>query len=186
MVPWFVSNAQNVETELLGKTNQNASMLCLENAQRKGSLIFPLTLRGEVKPVPLSKAKNLNKYQRVQTKLKFSNLFPKPRRKGKCRCGCSKEVSYPRRLWASDACNKKAWEYYAVIKGYRKVIKRLLWKRDKGICAECGKECHRREWDADHILSVAEGGGGCDLTNFQTLCKKCHKKKTARLMKRLR
>lgn len=34
-------------------------------------------------------------------------------------------------------------------------------------------------WDADHVLPVAHGGGGCDLDNLQTLCVKCHAKKTA-------
>lgn len=33
-------------------------------------------------------------------------------------------------------------------------------------------------WEADHILPVAHGGGGCDLDNFQTLCSACHRGKT--------
>jgi 5-methylcytosine-specific restriction endonuclease McrA len=33
-------------------------------------------------------------------------------------------------------------------------------------------------WDADHIKPVAQGGGGCGLDNYQTLCIWCHKKKT--------
>lgn len=34
-------------------------------------------------------------------------------------------------------------------------------------------------WQADHILPVAEGGGGCGLDNIQTACTVCHKRKTA-------
>lgn len=34
-------------------------------------------------------------------------------------------------------------------------------------------------WDADHIKPVQEGGGGCSIDNFQTLCIWCHKLKTA-------
>jgi hypothetical protein len=34
-------------------------------------------------------------------------------------------------------------------------------------------------WQADHIHPVAEGGGGCGLENIQTLCSRCHKRKTA-------
>ena len=34
-------------------------------------------------------------------------------------------------------------------------------------------------WQADHIVSVEEGGGESDLTNLQTLCVPCHTKKTA-------
>ncbi len=39
-------------------------------------------------------------------------------------------------------------------------------------------------WDADHILPVAQGGGGCDLDNFQTLCVWCHREKTASAARR--
>jgi 5-methylcytosine-specific restriction protein A len=30
-------------------------------------------------------------------------------------------------------------------------------------------------WDADHIISVKNGGGQCGLDNLRTLCIKCHK-----------
>jgi len=40
-------------------------------------------------------------------------------------------------------------------------------------------------WDADHILEVVNGGGLCDLSNYQTLCHPCHKAKTARLARDL-
>lgn len=40
-------------------------------------------------------------------------------------------------------------------------------------------------WEADHIKAVSEGGGGCGLENFQTLCIPCHKWKTRQLMRRL-
>lgn len=192
MVPWFVSNVEVAVTGQLVTRIPRVFTPSRESARKENSiqhLTLSLSTPQEewmIKPVPLSEAKNLNRYQRVQTKLKFSNLFPKPRRKGKCRCGCSKKVKAPRRLWATSRCNHRAYEYYAMIKGSRKIIRKFLWRRDKGICAGCGKDCGRRDWDADHILSVAEGGGGCDLTNFQTLCKKCHKVKTEELMVRLR
>lgn len=41
-------------------------------------------------------------------------------------------------------------------------------------------------WDADHIISVIEGGGECGLDNIQTLCIPCHKEKTAELRHRRR
>lgn len=40
-------------------------------------------------------------------------------------------------------------------------------------------------WDADHIIPVAEGGGGCGLDNYRTLCRRCHKNETAALAARL-
>jgi 5-methylcytosine-specific restriction endonuclease McrA len=39
----------------------------------------------------------------------------------------------------------------------------------------------RSWWEADHILEVVRGGGGCGLENFQTLCCECHKAKTGKL-----
>ncbi|EPT28685.1 SWI2/SNF2-containing protein [Toxoplasma gondii ME49] len=35
-------------------------------------------------------------------------------------------------------------------------------------------------WHADHIIPVHQGGGLCDLTNVQTLCRACHQLKTNR------
>lgn len=40
-------------------------------------------------------------------------------------------------------------------------------------------EARKSLWQADHVLPVENGGGLCDLDNFQTLCIKCHKFKTA-------
>lgn len=41
-------------------------------------------------------------------------------------------------------------------------------------------------WQADHCLSVVEGGGGTGLENYQTLCTPCHKIKTAELRARMK
>ena len=77
-----------------------------------------------------------------------------------------------------------------------------VWKRDRGICAECGEDTkrvqqelafaeragkgasfrkengipkHRKTlWDADHIIPVERGGGSCGLENIRTLCLSCH------------
>lgn len=93
-------------------------------------------------------------------------------------------------------------------------LREQVLRRDKGICAVCRidtlsafrslrrargagraamlarwglKRFTRRSlWDADHILSVAEGGGECDLSNIRTLCLPCHRSATAALRARLR
>lgn len=39
----------------------------------------------------------------------------------------------------------------------------------------------RSFWEADHVLPVAEGGGGCGLDNLRTLCIPCHRDVTAEL-----
>jgi 5-methylcytosine-specific restriction protein A len=39
-------------------------------------------------------------------------------------------------------------------------------------------------WEADHVIPVAEGGGGCGLDNYRTLCIACHRGETAGLATR--
>lgn len=75
-------------------------------------------------------------------------------------------------------------------------VRLAVWKRDHGVCAECGTD-HSIErttkygltytvgqegpWDADHILPVWKGGGLAGLDGYQTLCRKpCHAAKTKR------
>jgi 5-methylcytosine-specific restriction endonuclease McrA len=40
-------------------------------------------------------------------------------------------------------------------------------------------------WEADHIVPVAEGGGGCGPDGYRTLCLRCHRSETAKLAGRL-
>lgn len=42
----------------------------------------------------------------------------------------------------------------------------------------------RSLWDADHIVPVVEGGGGCGLDNYRTLCVLCHRGETTELASR--
>jgi 5-methylcytosine-specific restriction endonuclease McrA len=52
----------------------------------------------------------------------------------------------------------------------------LRYKREIEAILKVG---HRSTyWDADHIKPVKDGGGGCNLRNYQTLCVWCHKAKT--------
>jgi hypothetical protein len=65
------------------------------------------------------------------------------------------------------------------------------WKRAEQALAEHVSEfkvkhgipAHRKRrlWDIDHIVPVVQGGGSAGLDNLQTLCIKCHSKKTAEL-----
>jgi len=126
-----------------------------------------------------------------------------------CRCGCGVEVAPPRRTFNSDECVER----YKIRNdpGY---VRNLVEQRDHGVCALCGldTEALRRQidyrpeayrellvakgfrataycsgdfWAADHIIPVAEGGGGCGLDGYRTLCTPCHKRVTAELVQRL-
>ena len=41
-------------------------------------------------------------------------------------------------------------------------------------------------WQADHVVAVAEGGGGCGIDNLRTLCTTCHLNETEKLRSRLK
>lgn len=54
-----------------------------------------------------------------------------------------------------------------------KEIKRQVWKRDKGMCIECGSKLNL---EYDHIIPFSKGGSNSVL-NIQLLCQKCNNKK---------
>lgn len=90
-----------------------------------------------------------------------------------------------------------------------------IFKRDKGVCAMCRRDTVRwageiwamqadiraeydgrlklgcrwikpeQFWEADHIVPVVEGGGGCGLEGYRSLCLPCHRLVTKALMRRL-
>lgn len=117
----------------------------------------------------------INNFKRYQSGLRLNEIYPL-RKDGLCGCGCGRMLSGRRKRWATKQCTINAVIRFNIIKGDVKYIRNELYRRDKGKCARC--ETITYDWDADHILPVCEGGGGTDLTNFQTLCKPCHKLKT--------
>lgn len=68
--------------------------------------------------------------------------------KNLCRCGCGQYPVPPRQTWYSDACVRKYKEA-----NDPEYIRRMVFKRDKGICRECGldtmefwKRIKRGQW----------------------------------------
>lgn len=77
-------------------------------------------------------------------------------------------------------------------------LRQKIWRRDKGVCAQCGLDTSAlaktkrgfsylasHVWEMDHIVPVAEGGGLCGPEGYRTLCRKCHGKESGELRKRL-
>jgi hypothetical protein len=116
----------------------------------------------------------VNPHSRYQVGLTLNKLYPIV--SGLCACGCSNELPKSRKKWFSNECRTSAYLNFAVIKGDLSVIRHLLYERDQGACMSCGEITS--DWEADHIVPVHKGGGGCDLSNFQTLCVSCHIEKT--------
>ena len=119
----------------------------------------------------------INSNTRYQTGLTMNYLYPSI--KDTCACGCSNPLSKRRKKWYSDECRTKALYEFYIIKGDISVIRDTLFKLEEGFCRSCG--AYDDNWEADHIIPVHKGGGGCTIDNFQTLCFSCHKEKTLTL-----
>jgi hypothetical protein len=122
---------------------------------------------------------------------------------------CGTETKPPRRGWCSDEC---VHEYKIRSSGV--YARRQVLKRDRGVCSLCGLDCVKLHealwkrghmpyvcqrtyrwllgipvgvsalWDCDHVVPVVEGGGSCGLDNLRTLCWRCHKGETKKLVAR--
>lgn len=116
----------------------------------------------------------INYFKRYQVGFTFNKLFPS--QQNICACGCGKALPPRRKKWFSNECRNESYIKFAIIKGDNSIIRAIVFDRDKGYCWSCG--VNSETWEADHIISVTNGGGACYLENFQTLCKDCHKEKT--------
>ena len=122
---------------------------------------------------------------------------------------CNLEVPAGRQTFCSEYCVNE-WRL-RTDPGY---VRERVFARDRGVCALCAVDAHhawfdlkrargghrlkllahwglksvnrKTLWDADHIVPVVEGGGGCDLDNLRTLCLRCHRQVTQELRQRLR
>jgi 5-methylcytosine-specific restriction enzyme A len=116
---------------------------------------------------------------------------------GKVVCrGCGSDIPKGRQTWCSHECYKTRCPQMVIM---------AVRERDKGICQMCGLETVRRiVWwkdgetaqqqserrkrekelkaEYDHITPFSEGGETI-LENMRTLCRKCHKERTAKWRK---
>jgi 5-methylcytosine-specific restriction protein A len=73
----------------------------------------------------------------MSTKRRARDLVPSVLPDGTkcCACGCGKPIPKGRRSWASQACVEE-WK----IRNWPAVARQKVWKRDRGICAACGRD----------------------------------------------
>ena len=119
---------------------------------------------------------DIDRYKRQNSQIHLGITFPQL--DNNCACGCGIELTGRKTRWADISHATLAHKYTAVISGDVGRIRELLIERDGYICAGCGYDVSSEDWQADHIIEVRHGGGGCDLGNFQILCSYCHKAKT--------
>ena len=148
--------------------------------------------------MPLSRFGRRHKKTFGKKKEKWDGDFRKPpkpnsyyvQEKGICRwCGkkiIENGIHKTRKTWHQDC----ATDYMIIF--HSTEARKHIWKRDKGKCNGCGKQCTRRTWDLDHVKPLMEQKGikgnkldwsYYELQNMQTLCRPCHKKKTKQDMK---
>lgn len=98
---------------------------------------------------------------------------------------CKEPVQPPKQTW----CSKKCVEEYKLATDWN-LIRNLVFKRDKGICAVCGV-CTKKpdktarqlqhkcnySFEVDHVIPFSTCFSH-NLENLRTLCKECHKQVT--------
>lgn len=152
---------------------------------------------------------------RKKPRIVGTDLYPyikDPKGNPLCRF-CKGSIAPPRYTFCSDEC-----VHQYKIRTDREYSRRLVFKRDRGVCQCCGLDTlglfhrvlkrhriinHGRKktrpfktrfegihkfkprhpgapyWEMDHKVPVANGGARLGLENLQTLCLRCHYKKTA-------
>lgn len=91
-------------------------------------------------------------------------------------------------LKKDGAVNKRANWHPPCVAEYKIIYwpaatRKAVWKRDKGICVVCSKNCGRHAWDVEHTRPLYEANGDIEfwkMSNTTTYCKDCHKEKSAR------
>ena len=99
---------------------------------------------------------------------------------GRCRV-CLEVIRKKDGKEASRSWHPECWQRYALRCGNMQYIRAFVFKRDRGVCADCGKQDEQLngEWAADHTIPLIDGGG-FEMDNLQTLCHTpCHQRKTA-------
>lgn len=104
----------------------------------------------------------------------FEVMFP-DNPDNSCACGCGLPIKKAKRRWATNDCQKFAMGIWAIIAGKTAYIGWVLGNYLPDTCCKCGSH---EAVECDHVIPVNRNGGASWLSNFQFLCKECHKIKT--------
>lgn len=102
---------------------------------------------------------------------------------------CAKPKKKWKRTTSYRCCSKECSDKFYSSTEYTTVhwsqVRVKAFERDDHTCQDCGEKKEESELIADHITPVALGGDEWDLSNVQTLCKECDKKKTSKDLKEI-
>lgn len=94
-----------------------------------------------------------------------------------------REHVYLRDLGICGECGVDTRQTKIIFENWQRELRNLKMTKNEYLSAISAyqvtdKESYKSLWHADHILSVADGGGSSGLDNIRTLCIKCHKTRT--------
>ncbi len=95
------------------------------------------------------------------------------RRAARC-VECGRSLSSHRTPYCSRRCR---WQFHGHY--FWDSARSFVMLRDRYTCRLCGRRRRARELDVDHILEIAAGGAALEYSNLQTVCRGCHRAKTA-------
>lgn len=103
----------------------------------------------------------------------MTTLFPQT--EGVCCCGCETLLTGRRKRYATDDCRKFCEAVWGIISCHNGTLDGYVMDLYQHKCANCDE---KTGLEVDHIIEVCDGGARAWLSNYQLLCKACHKVKT--------
>ncbi len=95
------------------------------------------------------------------------------RREGRC-VECGRGLANHRTPYCSRRC---LWAFHGHY--FWDAARHYVLLRDRYTCRSCGQRRRARELEVDHRIEIARGGAALEFSNLQTLCRECHRRKTA-------
>lgn len=100
--------------------------------------------------------------------------FPYRRNKeGKHLCRVCKSVLSGRK---TSFCNKKCLNEFFLKTDWR-LVRKVIYKRDGGVCQECFERVRFHNFHVDHIVPISKGGDEWDQNNLRLTCAPCNLRK---------
>lgn len=91
---------------------------------------------------------------------------------------CGKALPTSRTPYCSRKCQWKFHGHY-----FWDSARSYVLLRDRYTCQTCGLRRRARELDVDHIVEIAAGGAALEYSNLRTVCRPCHRRKTASFLR---